>query len=390
MRREDVEQDEAFGRSVSSKSPAKLDALTVTRFVAAMLVVLFHYGRQFPPYTWWPDLFGKANCAVAYFFCLSGFVLAYVYGQQHSFGIRMFWTSRLARVLPLYLLALVVVVAAKCSSGSVEADQLLLSSILIQSWIPGYSQVLNAPGWSLANEWFFYLLFPLLLPFLARTRSAAVLLSIAIAAWLLSVGVELFVESSGEPGSIALHDCRTYHPLMHLGTFVVGMCAGLAFISWRPKISRWGSSLVLIAMLICIALLMSNEFVRDHHHNSLLAPLFAIAILGVAASSDCRIGRCLSLPPFVHLGEISYGIYILQFPMLLVFAWVKARADWELGGQVEFYLYLALLLIAAHVSYVYFENPIRYWLKSFSNCATTRTSNSRYVANSGTPRVEQN
>ena len=49
---------------------------------------------------------------------------------------------------------------------------------LLHAWVPGYSLSLNFPGWSVAVELFFYLVFAMLLLAL-RGRPTAVLLGIA-------------------------------------------------------------------------------------------------------------------------------------------------------------------------------------------------------------------
>lgn len=338
---------------------ARIDALTTTRFVAALLVVIFHYGRETPPYSWWPELFGKSNCAVAYFFCLSGFVLTYVYGSQKWRGAGEFWIGRLARIWPLYVVALAIVAAQRLVNENLNGTELLLSGAMIQSWIPGYSQSLNAPGWSLANEWFFYLIFPLLLPLISQLRTAHAVITVAAICWTGSLLAEIVIHSSSRSGPNAAADFCTFHPLMHAATFIIGMCAGQLLVLHRSKIEKWGVPLAVGAFTLVFALLVGSEFVRDHHHNSLLAPLFALLILGLVGCSNSPIGRCVSHPWLVHLGEISYGIYILQFPVLIALAWVMARAKLTIGQPLMFYLYVIVLLCVSHFCYLVIEKPLR-------------------------------
>ena len=86
-----------------------LDALTGLRFLAALHVVLFHFGKTLVAAT--PEgvrhWVGAGYSAVGVFFVLSGFVLAWNYldgdGRMQA-GPRAFWAARVARVYPVYAL----------------------------------------------------------------------------------------------------------------------------------------------------------------------------------------------------------------------------------------------------------------------------------------------
>src|SRR6478752_7231975 len=101
----------APGRERTPPRRDTLPALTGLRFVAALLVVLFHYQFLVP---------GLAQSAVpgarviqagfvgvSIFFVLSGFILAYTYldpdGTMRS-TVSAFWHARFARIYPAYAL----------------------------------------------------------------------------------------------------------------------------------------------------------------------------------------------------------------------------------------------------------------------------------------------
>jgi peptidoglycan/LPS O-acetylase OafA/YrhL len=75
------------------------------RGVAALLVVAYHYAAFFAPFR-----VQSGYLAVDLFFVLSGFVLAYAYGERlrDGMGARRFMLVRLIRLYPLYLLAILV------------------------------------------------------------------------------------------------------------------------------------------------------------------------------------------------------------------------------------------------------------------------------------------
>lgn len=94
-------------------------------------------------------------------------------------------------------------------------------------------------------------------------------------------------------------------------------------------------------------------------HNGLIAPLFAITILGLTGHNP--ITRFLRLPLFVMVGEASYCLYILHFNL-----W-----DWIHRSGILVHLHLMrydpwisylMLELAALITYRFIERPTRNWL----------------------------
>ena len=91
----------------------RIDALTSMRFFAAMYVVLFHSVTGFAvrqhASKWLVLFLGHGYLAVSLFFILSGFVLTYNYAERWGkVTFRDFMLARLARIYPVYLLALLL------------------------------------------------------------------------------------------------------------------------------------------------------------------------------------------------------------------------------------------------------------------------------------------
>src|SRR5262245_5757928 len=79
----------------------ELKPLTALRFFAAVVVIIGHAGNLFglPAFLW------QSTQAVAFFFVLSGFVLAYTYPNLEGVGSLNFYWRRFARLWPLYVCA---------------------------------------------------------------------------------------------------------------------------------------------------------------------------------------------------------------------------------------------------------------------------------------------
>jgi peptidoglycan/LPS O-acetylase OafA/YrhL len=126
--------------------------LTFLRFIAASIVVFFHFGWNVRSLAWANAFRDRSNVAVCFFFVMSGFILAHVYGAN---GIRRavdFCVARVARILPVYWIALLFVVVFEPGQHPLATWWIWLSALLLHFWCVGYSQILNIPGWSLSDE----------------------------------------------------------------------------------------------------------------------------------------------------------------------------------------------------------------------------------------------
>lgn len=342
-------------------SPMNLPQLTVTRFVAALGIVVYHLGRTAWPFAVVPEWIALLHLAVSYFFTLSGFILviAQVRNGQlpETVQAKPFYRNRFARIYPLYVLALGLWVAFNLFSShpadDVEWEALGLNLLLLQSWVPGYVISCNYPGWSLSVETFFYAVFPRRFA-LYRNKSTGFILISAVLLLVLTLSLT-YVLRIQEYG----HELYSYWPLLHLGSFVFGVGGGFLFVRHREALLpyRW------MFRLGALVLLPAAFFFLVHYqewvalaHNGALAPLYLLAILGLALSTEEKplLGR--SILPW--LGEISYGMYILHIPLSFFTYGIAARLGSGIGLD-PFWLQLALLLAVSAASYQWIEIPAR-------------------------------
>ena len=143
----------------------RIEQLTFTRFIAAFSIVVFHYGNEIIPFncSFVSFIFVRANAFVSYFFILSGFIMIIAYGSENTINISNFFKNRLARIYPIYLLALMLALIYYIKYHSpINYSDLILNLFVIQAWIPGKAASFNPPGWALSIELFFYSVFPFL------------------------------------------------------------------------------------------------------------------------------------------------------------------------------------------------------------------------------------
>src|SRR6266481_3833483 len=88
----------------------KIEQITFTRFLAAIAIVIFHFGRGIFPFNseMISFLFAKAGVGVSYFFILSGFVMIIAYGKKSKISPLAYYKNRFARIYPVYLIAILL------------------------------------------------------------------------------------------------------------------------------------------------------------------------------------------------------------------------------------------------------------------------------------------
>ena len=100
------------------------------------------------------------------------------------------------------------------------------------------------------------------------------------------------------------------------------------------------------------------------------ALFFVLLILSVAYAKNF-ISKGLSLPVLVLLGEASYGLYILQKPVYMVYK-THITEYFNLGVAYDFYAYLALLIVIAISSFYIIEKPVKKMIFKLSDLIFNR------------------
>ena len=375
--------------ATSSDKPKTLDALTGLRFVAALAVVVIHSvrysGGDFVQYS------AFATNAVAFFFVLSGFILTYVYHERLAqVGVVKFYFARFARIWPLHVVCLLAVIGVQQYYGRYYSilDGVFASHLtMLQSWLPHQNLALqfNGPAWSISTEFGFYFAFPVLL-WLGRKRFwPLVLISILVTVAIIG-GLQQSVLQGQTNNGWAIMTAYV-NPLARLVEFVLGMAVGKLFIarSKSGKMDRgpesvggWIKDTVweLMAMGFLAALYYAatagilHEFLQEQKwrvaeswtRKSGGTMLGFAAVIWVLSWSRGCFSKLISTPTAVYLGEISFALYLIQTPVLMV---VKAEFH---GLQIPMFYFMAIViglcLGLAMMLFAVVEMPCRQFLVS--------------------------
>jgi len=354
----------------------RLDALTSLRFFAALAILIHHARGILLPadtvYYLWP-----LDHGVSFFFVLSGFVLYFRYRDfSNAADIRSFLVARVARIWPAHIAALILLLLLlRPQSIAMGTGPLIANILMIHAWIPNASYFFgyNSVSWSISTEFGFYLMFPLIVWGFPSNWWAKLLAAAAALVGLILLcaiaQIPNFRAGYSETSTLGI---LFVNPLARLFEFVVGMCAALAWLRYRPRLGSsailWtiaeGSALALMLYYArfwhrTVVSLLSNSPLPvaiewAYHASSCLA--FAVVIFVLAKGSG-YIGRLLSKWPLVFLGEISYSIYL--FHQILIRSYQQDFTGMLVPGIAMFLLFSVILIAISTAAYFAIERPAR-------------------------------
>ena len=300
----------------------EIRSLTGLRGIAATLVMLDHYAAVDFSYPFPLNMLPHMYLAVDMFMLLSGFILARAYEDRlnHSRsgeGYRLFILQRIARLYPLYALTTIVCFGL-CRAGwltflnpDTSLAALLANLLAIQTWLwPGSS--LNGPGWSISTEWFANLLFPLLVPMsLGRSPARA-----ACVGGLAFAGLVVSAIGSGQlfgvpsPGAVNIIS----------GLGALGRCVGefaIGMLCWRLRSGSPWIHILSASQLQFALLLVLFVLIQDTALDIVFVLVCAPLLVGLSFDTSV-LSIALQWGPLVHLGKISYSIYLVHITLLPV------------------------------------------------------------------------
>jgi len=338
----------------------RIEQLTFTRFLAALIIVVYHFGIDIPPFTHPSVSFLFSNVGISYFFVLSGFVMIIAYSKSgKTINPIVYFKNRFARVYPVYLIALLLTILVMWVCYiPIDKTAVGLNVVMLQSWFPKYPMLINRAGWTLSVEVLFYLSFPFLFNCVySKYKLTHIAIGILLF-WLLSQMLSSYLQAYQwiAKGDTINHNLLFYFPLIHFNQFLIGNLFGIILLHTYDRFSRNWDWLVIVLLALTAALL-KYPVPDANYHNGFLAMLFGLIILIISLNNGL-ISRVSSQKAFVFLGEISFGIYILQIPIHEGFYKIT-KPFYNNHYNAFFFVYLLVLIICSALSYHFIETPLR-------------------------------
>ena len=303
---------------------------------------------------------------VSLFFTLSGFLIASLLLRERTAtggnDLRRFWARRIRRLAPasLVVVAVVIVLSGPFDVLHARTADAVAATWSVTNWhiiLAGQARLLQTvvgplgPTWSLAVEEQFYVGLVLLVVLAAMTRAPRRVLAVACAlGWAVPM--------------ILTNVVTGWHPSLEFGTWARApeLFAGVALALWvtgdRPP--RWsaraGDVTAGAALAVLVALMLFNDYTPPwllRGGYGLVALVSAVTILGALAHG--RVAGGLAARPLVALGTVSYSLYLVHWPTILVLD--EERTG--LHGWVLAFVRIGASLVVAVALHVAVERPLR-------------------------------
>lgn len=330
-------------QNTQSKRITELDSL---RGLAALIVMLFHYGwrfgEMFPGATHLTLPVQWGAYGVHLFFAISGFVIFMTLDRTKT--VADFVVSRFSRLYPVYWACIAITMAVLAMLPVTELNQPLWVAMIDLSMVQSLFKVASVDGvyWSLFVELCFYACMTGLWRIGLLRRPEWVLIG-----W---IGLKiLWAAVPALPYTIGALLIVKYIPF-----FAIGMTAYRVWIGQR-RISEQG--LVLLAGLAATWWVDGSEFAVVYIAVAAITCLLAIGKL-----------RWASHPILLWLGAISYPLYLLH--QNIGYAVMIHIAPFGVPPLAAVVLAILLSFALAYVVHRFVERPslklIRNWWKSVS------------------------
>jgi peptidoglycan/LPS O-acetylase OafA/YrhL len=318
-------------------------------------VVMFHAG-----FSGWSGGF----VGVDIFFVISGFLITSLIGRQivtQKFNLLDFYERRVRRLLaptiPVIIVATLFALFFYTGSDFMKYWRSLIHFVIYGSnWFfmgetgyfvtpPEASPLLHT--WSLSVEEQFYLVFPVLLLALLRFPRWA--------PWVLLALTGLSLAYSQLEIAYGSFDRAFFSSLSRFWEILLGALLALVL----PAGTEGAGRAALQMRAVGLAMIAAAVFLYGPSTPSPgIAALLPVggALLLLAASPDCRDPLCtlLASSPMVHLGKISYSLYLWHWPVLGATRMLVGERN---DGSIV--LAIALSVALAELSYRFVEQPIR-------------------------------
>ena len=356
--------------SISSTHIPAIDGL---RALAVIAVVLYHLGID-----WIPGGF----LGVDLFFVISGYVITRLIldsiESANGLDLKEFYAARVRRLLP-GLVILIIVTSVFIAFFAPDAIRRFITDVPFvltgtNNWQlvavnQDYFQAIGRPPllqhtWSLAVEFQFYLIWPIILLFIWRRFGKRVVRRVALVIATFS-GTALFLFSLQADNATAE---RISHIYFGTDTHSLGLFLGSALaVSWiprnlSPKISQRaqdfidGIGVFGFIGLLCIFLFIDQSNTALYQIAFPLAGLFGCATIISIVHPASRFSPILSNKLFLWIGQRSYGIYLWHW---VVFQITRPGADLT-GNLLALNVARVLVVLAlADISLRAIEIPIR-------------------------------
>lgn len=354
---------------MDNKQNRILNSIQILRGLAALSVVLYHYGFYLVPVG--GDVnsrpFSWGGIGVDLFFVISGFIMMVV-TQNSGTGLnatKSFIINRLCRVLPVYY---VILLFAFFTNGAMstfhyeEKVQNLISALIFIPYMhetaPMYilSDGLFNVRWTLSYELYFYAALSVCLLFRNKLIPLALWFIAPLAICFMSFGSVTFSTKGYKFDSILI--AFITNPIIL--EFGMGIITGLLYLHLSKK--TYVPHIIITFIFAALVIIGISAKVLTMY-NLLSGFAFSLLILVLSLSEKSINSNWIRFPVF--LGNISFSLYLIHNPLANFLSKKVERYIPEfMHSPLGVIIMLLAAILAAYVSHKYLEIRLSRFIKS--------------------------
>ena len=344
-------------------------ALTGLRALFIACILVYHSNFTAMPGAW---------AALGAFFVLSGFLITVMLSSEHQktggISLTRFYSRRAVRLLPpLFLTVALLAFYASFVRISNAADHIWADAAGAVFYYADYRSAFGHQSpfgflsqcWSLAVEEQFYLLWALLLFVALKYGSRKLAYAIALLGFALSIGERLWIVLHAPVWNEAVAG-RVYYAFdtradaLFVGCLLGLLATGGHLDGWKPWAKRTLAGLALVSAGVMIWIIFNTGV------GSRALPLWLLPVAEAASAVIITYlllhprgpsSRVLGIPVLVLLGNMSYAIYLLHWPVYVAISPFTVRWPFWLYEVVR----LAIIFSLALASWYLVEQPLMLW-----------------------------
>ena len=320
------------------------------------------------------------------FFVLSGFLITGILLDDREDlnlnkvkALRNFYIRRSLRIFPIYYGTVIFLYLIQFQNYEEITPWLLCYAANIHMWLQlpymgSYNHL-----WSLGVEEQFYLVWPFIILFFPKKHLLKVIYASIFVSLFFKLGVYLYNGS--------------WHPAINSATIscidAFGLGGLLAY--WKRYSRTWLEQAIKYSkwvLLLVFTFFMMMKFNLEKPFFRLVDDIFANALFSllsllilIPASGDLYKGwfqKVLENKIIIHLGKISYGLYLYHLFMQDLYIYLVENGILpEFNSHLRFWIYFAMCLFFAELTWYLIEKPIGALKRYFPNGKTNELPQNR-------------
>ena len=354
---------------LKNSSYARIPSLDGLRAISILLVVFGHSASTYHHSNHWLNALlivgGNAELGVLIFFVISGFLITTLLLRENEktgrINLYNFYLRRAFRIFPAFYCYMGVILCLwMAGTFHLNWPAFATAALFLRNYSAPFVHIYPPSDWFIGHTWTlaveeqFYWLWPLCLV-IAKPRYAAIVAIVLIVVDPFIRTAEYFLFPS----------TRDFIPIMlhtRVDSLMIGCLIALLYknVRFQEKLNLcYKRNFPLLAAIFVFCL---SPFLAAHFRGIYLLPVgwtlenicVALILLWAIDHSKSAIGKLLNSKPLVHLGIISYSLYLWQ----QLFLTNQSPISFD-----KFPLSILLAICAAEISYFVVERPVLSWRK---------------------------